>query len=192
MELSLRDSGRTGVLSFKFNRPCIILLSALVLSSSHFFAVSRRQRNQASRAVRCAYKANAAIWSTSLPLTFTAILQMPQSHLAFRIPARFTRRLSADGAFKFFSGDRKLLFVFVHSADKNFQKTRWAAVDNGQGWRYCVRKSPRAIAEDGRQRATFSRWTTRMICIQNSVTTSRRTAWPWQPNVARTTSGIAG
>jgi hypothetical protein len=36
-------------------------------------------------------------------------LQIPQSHLAFRIPAGFTGRLSADGAFRIFSLDRKLL-----------------------------------------------------------------------------------
>jgi hypothetical protein len=50
-------------------------------------------------------------------------LQIPQSHLALRIPAGFTGRLGADGAFKIFSGDRKLsCFVFVHSADKKFPK----------------------------------------------------------------------
>ena len=43
-------------------------------------------------------------------------LQLPRSHLAFRIPAGFTGRLSADGAFKLFSADRKLsCFVLVHS-----------------------------------------------------------------------------
>lgn len=41
-------------------------------------------------------------------------LQIPQSHLAFRMPAGFTRRLSADGAFRIFSLDRKLL-LSLHS-----------------------------------------------------------------------------
>jgi hypothetical protein len=43
-------------------------------------------------------------------------LQLPGSHLALRIPAGFTGRLSADGAFEIFSAGRKLsCFVFVHS-----------------------------------------------------------------------------
>ena len=47
-------------------------------------------------------------------------LQLPQSHLAFRVPAGFTGRLSADGAFKIFSADRKLsCFMFVHGVGKN-------------------------------------------------------------------------
>ena len=36
-------------------------------------------------------------------------LQIPQSHLAFRIPAGFTGAAQRDGAFKTFSLDRKLL-----------------------------------------------------------------------------------
>ena len=43
-------------------------------------------------------------------------LQVPESHLAFRLPPNFTGRLVADGTFKFFSADRQLsCFVFVHS-----------------------------------------------------------------------------
>jgi hypothetical protein len=52
-------------------------------------------------------------------------LQLPQSHLAFRIPAGFTGRLSADGAFKIFSADRKLsCFLFVHGAGTKLP-TNW-------------------------------------------------------------------
>lgn len=43
-------------------------------------------------------------------------LQLPESHLAFRLPPDFTGRLAADGRFKIFSADRQLsCFVFVHS-----------------------------------------------------------------------------
>lgn len=43
-------------------------------------------------------------------------LQLPESHLAFRLPPDFTGRLAADGTFKIFSADRQLsCFVFVHS-----------------------------------------------------------------------------
>lgn len=45
---------------------------------------------------------------------------------------------------------------FAEVANRFRPFSNLAAVDNGQGWRYCVRKSPRAIAEDERQRATFS------------------------------------
>jgi hypothetical protein len=52
-------------------------------------------------------------------------LQLPQSHLAFRIPAGFSGRLSADGAFKIFSADRKLsCFLFVHGAGTKLP-TNW-------------------------------------------------------------------
>lgn len=52
-------------------------------------------------------------------------LQLPHSHLAFRVPAGFTGRLSANGAFKSFSADRKLsCFVFVHGADRTLP-THW-------------------------------------------------------------------
>ena len=52
-------------------------------------------------------------------------LQLPQSHLAFRISAGFTGRLSADGAFKIFSADRKLsCFLFVHGAGTKLP-TNW-------------------------------------------------------------------
>jgi len=45
-------------------------------------------------------------------------LQLPRSHLAFRLPAGCTGRLSGNGAFKIFSVDRRLsCFVFVHGAD---------------------------------------------------------------------------
>ena len=44
-------------------------------------------------------------------------LQLPRFHLAFRIPAGSSGRLSANGAFKIFSSDRNLsCFVFVHGA----------------------------------------------------------------------------
>ncbi|MEX0805582.1 MAG: hypothetical protein WD688_20040 [Candidatus Binatia bacterium] len=56
-------------------------------------------------------------------------LQLPQSHLAFRIPAGFSGRLSANGAFKIFSADRKLsCFVFVHGAGKKLP-TNWMTVN---------------------------------------------------------------
>jgi hypothetical protein len=43
-------------------------------------------------------------------------LQLPESHLAFRLPPDFTGRLAADGTSKIFSADRQLsCFVFVHS-----------------------------------------------------------------------------
>ena len=52
-------------------------------------------------------------------------LQLPHSHLAFRVPAGFAGRLSANGAFKSFSADRKLsCFVFVHGADRTLP-TNW-------------------------------------------------------------------
>jgi hypothetical protein len=52
-------------------------------------------------------------------------LQLPRSHLAFRIPTGSTGRLSANGAFKVFSGDRNLsCFVFVHGAGEALP-TNW-------------------------------------------------------------------
>ena len=52
-------------------------------------------------------------------------LQLPRSHLAFRIPAGSSGRLSADGAFKIFSSDRNLsCFVFVHGAGEALP-TNW-------------------------------------------------------------------
>jgi hypothetical protein len=52
-------------------------------------------------------------------------LQLPRSHLAFRVPTGSTGRLSANGAFKIFSGDRNLsCFVFVHGAGKALP-TNW-------------------------------------------------------------------
>ena len=42
-------------------------------------------------------------------------LQLPESHLAFRLPQNFTGRLRPDGTFKIFSADRQVsCFVFVH------------------------------------------------------------------------------
>jgi hypothetical protein len=42
-------------------------------------------------------------------------LQLPESHLAFRLPQDFTGRLRPDGTFKIFSTDRQVsCFVFVH------------------------------------------------------------------------------
>jgi hypothetical protein len=44
-------------------------------------------------------------------------LQLPESHLAFRLPQDFTGRLRPDGTFKIFSVDRQVsCFVFVHRA----------------------------------------------------------------------------
>ena len=44
-------------------------------------------------------------------------LQLPESHLAFRLPPDFTGRLAADGTFKIFSADCQLsCFVFVHGS----------------------------------------------------------------------------
>jgi hypothetical protein len=42
-------------------------------------------------------------------------LQLPESHLVFRLPQGFNGRLAVDGAFKIFSADRQVsCFVFVH------------------------------------------------------------------------------
>src|SRR5438093_6930450 len=44
-------------------------------------------------------------------------VQLPRSHLALRVPAGSTGRLSVDGAFKIFAADRNLSgFVVVHGA----------------------------------------------------------------------------
>lgn len=46
-------------------------------------------------------------------------LQLPRSHLAFRVPAGSTGRLGANGAFKIFSAGRNLsCFVFAHGPDR--------------------------------------------------------------------------
>jgi len=45
-------------------------------------------------------------------------LQLPKSHLAFRLPPDFNGRLAADGTFKIFSADRQIsCFVFGHGSD---------------------------------------------------------------------------
>ena len=45
-------------------------------------------------------------------------LQLPTSHLAFRLPVGFTGRLAANETFKIFSVDRELsCFVFIHGPD---------------------------------------------------------------------------
>lgn len=45
-------------------------------------------------------------------------LQLPTSHLAFRLPAGFTGRLAANETFKIFSADRELsCFVFIHGPE---------------------------------------------------------------------------
>jgi hypothetical protein len=45
-------------------------------------------------------------------------LQLPKSHLAFRLPAGFNGRLAANETFKIFSADRDLsCFVFIHGLD---------------------------------------------------------------------------
>lgn len=44
-------------------------------------------------------------------------LQLPESHLAFRLPQDFTGRLRPDGTFKIFSADRQIsCFIFVHGS----------------------------------------------------------------------------
>jgi hypothetical protein len=56
-------------------------------------------------------------------------LQLPRSHLAFRIPPGSTGRLGADGAFKIFSADRRLsCFVFVHGAGAP-RPANWMSTD---------------------------------------------------------------
>jgi hypothetical protein len=47
-----------------------------------------------------------------------ADLQLPKSHLAFRLPSGFNGRLAANEMFKIFSADRDLsCFVFIHSPE---------------------------------------------------------------------------
>lgn len=44
-------------------------------------------------------------------------LQLPESHLAFRLPRNFNGRLRPDGTFKIFSADREIsCFVFLHGS----------------------------------------------------------------------------
>ena len=125
--LSLRNSGRKGVLSFKSNPLVYYPALSARLSSSYFLqflvvsATKPAGRYGAPRSKCCHL-------NTSLPLTFTAIRRWIFRSRSLISPFECPRDLPGVSArmehSEFFHSTASSRFLFVHSSDKSFRKTR--------------------------------------------------------------------